>query len=274
MLDVSGNRLQALPEEMQQLGNLKTLHAQANALQSTPDLSALVKLQTITLNENRLQHDALGSFPPNLVTLNLARNRISALPVSVIGLSKLQTLDLSQNQLAELDGGVSYCVGLVELILDDNMLSELPEELARLPALKTISLAHNRIAAQNRDGKQSIPAAIFVQTPLQKLVLTGNPISKVAAVTPLNNAHSFQPCLLVPGNRVYLQGELFQFSGIDAVLDRRKQVKDRSIQVRIFRAVVSSGRCVYAVVERIFCRVEAWLIMTCSGWISKLRNKL
>ncbi|XP_067825640.1 E3 ubiquitin-protein ligase LRSAM1 isoform X2 [Heptranchias perlo] len=97
ILDLHGNRLTSLPEEMGQLLALQVLNVEQNHLKSLPSsLATLAQLQT----------------------LNLKGNRIRKLPESLSGLRSLRTLDISQNHIQFLPQDLAHIRTLESLSLD------------------------------------------------------------------------------------------------------------------------------------------------------------
>uniref|UniRef100_UPI00398E8490 E3 ubiquitin-protein ligase LRSAM1 isoform X4 n=1 Tax=Pristiophorus japonicus TaxID=55135 RepID=UPI00398E8490 len=97
ILDLHGNRLTSLPEDMGQLFSLQVLNVEQNQLKSLPSsLATLAQLQT----------------------LNLKGNRIRKLPESLSGLRSLRMLDISQNRIQSLPQDLAQIRTLESLSLD------------------------------------------------------------------------------------------------------------------------------------------------------------
>ncbi len=80
-------------------------------------------------------------------TLNLACNRLTALPESLGQLTQLQSLNLSGNRLTALPEWLGQLTQLQSLNLSGNRLTALPESLGRLTQLRTLDLGDNRLTA-------------------------------------------------------------------------------------------------------------------------------
>jgi hypothetical protein len=74
------------------------------------------------------------------------RCRLTSLPDTVGGLSRLSTLIVSSNQLTALPATLGNCAGLTTLLANKNQLAEVPLQLARLPALARVNLANNPLS--------------------------------------------------------------------------------------------------------------------------------
>lgn len=79
-----------------------------------------------------------------LVELNLSHNRLTgAIPAEIRKLSKLRTLDLSDNAMTGLPAEVGQLKDLRTLDLSNNQLTGLPMELGALTSLETLDLRGN-----------------------------------------------------------------------------------------------------------------------------------
>jgi internalin A len=128
-------------------------------------LAALSALSSLSVNRNQVKDASPLAVLGQLTSLGLSSNRIIG-PLSVLsGLAKLQGLDLSHNQMANL-GSVSGLPALRVLDLGDNQLTDV-SELAPLSSIYTLGLSHNQI---------SDPHALAPLTQLVTLDLSNNSI--------------------------------------------------------------------------------------------------
>jgi Leucine-rich repeat (LRR) protein len=104
----------------------------------------------------------------NLQRLSLINNRIEELPEDFGNLTSLQYLELSRNELKLLPVSLCNCKELLELLLDDNHLIRLPENLGFLPKLTKLNLSHNRL--------KSVPFSLGYCRTLKMLFATENPL--------------------------------------------------------------------------------------------------
>ena len=184
--------------------NLKTLHASRCSIQRTADMSNLLKLTTVELDQNDLEIDVLRPMPAGVQKLNLSLNHFSAFPPVLKDLVFLVELNLSGNRI-ETMVGIGSLSSLVMVNFDDNQIVEISPDAAQLTKLRQISLKKNRIAkrAISFEG-QSIPADFFVNTSVEKIDLEGN---------------------------LQLQkSDVLEFDGIDTFLERRKRNKEKNLQ--------------------------------------------
>ncbi|CAJ1058515.1 toll-like receptor 1 [Xyrichtys novacula] len=157
--------------ECENLGNLRTLNLHSNNLRSLGSISKrlrlMMSLKDLDLSLNSLVYDGLKNceWPPNITnlilssngltgsvfnclpagteTLDLENNKISVLPLSIMKLSNLLSLNLNQNRLRDLPGcnGFPY---LNTLFLRFNSLSAPSvNKLENCSELKTLDVGFN-----------------------------------------------------------------------------------------------------------------------------------
>ncbi len=169
-LTLANNRLTALPPEIVQLQNLLMLTLANNQLTALPpEIIQLQNLQTLTLANNQLT-----ALPPeivqlqNLRTLTLANNQLTALPREIVQLQNLQQLALANNQLTALPPEIVRLRNLQHLALANNQLTALPTEIGHLQDIKQLSLSDNQLTA--------LPPEFGQLQNLQVLTLSDNPL--------------------------------------------------------------------------------------------------
>jgi Leucine-rich repeat (LRR) protein len=204
LLDISFNAMKSFPAPITLLINTKSLIASNCSIQKVIDLSSLVSLKQLDVSKNDLEDSTIGPLPLSLTKVNISANHLVRFSESLITLINLQELDISSNRLESVFG-IGNLVSLIVLILDENQLVELPSDMANLTKLKKLSVKRNLLLPKSTTTNlQSIPAEIFTQTALDTLDLEGNAYIKKA--------------------------DILSFDGVDIFLERRRKVKERSIQ--------------------------------------------
>jgi Leucine-rich repeat (LRR) protein len=102
-LEISHNKLRALPDTLQYMRSLTRLDLRHNLIQSAPYLAMAKGLKELYLGNNAIT--TLGDFsgfPVALVILDARDNKISELSPNIDQLKALQRLDLTNNDLANL----------------------------------------------------------------------------------------------------------------------------------------------------------------------------
>ncbi|XP_022936603.1 uncharacterized protein LOC111443155 isoform X4 [Cucurbita moschata] len=110
-----------------------------------------------------------GSLPKGLHTLNLSRNKISAIE-GLKELARLRILDLSYNRISHIGHGLSNCAIIKELYLAGNKISDV-DGLHRLLKLTVLDLSFNKISTN-----KALAQLVANYNSLQALNLLGNPI--------------------------------------------------------------------------------------------------
>jgi len=144
ILDLSGNSLSSLPDELARLKKLRIIFCSDNDFTTLPDiLGACPELVMIGFKANRIHTVPAGSLPPKLRWLILTDNRIEALPDEIGGCTQLQKLMLAGNRLQLLPPSLANCQRLELLRISANRLAALPEYLLHLPRLSWLACSGN-----------------------------------------------------------------------------------------------------------------------------------
>lgn len=143
VLDLSGNRLSSLPDDLHRLRRLRILFASGNRFDALPPgLGACENLSMIGFKANRIAAIPAEALPPRLRWLILTDNAIEVLPDALGACRNLQKLMLAGNRLAALPD-LSACRKLELLRLSANRFTALPETLSVLPRLTWLAFAGN-----------------------------------------------------------------------------------------------------------------------------------
>ena len=148
ILDLSGNALSALPDDLPRLKKLRIIFCSANQFTELPVvLGQCAQLSMIGFKSNRIAHVPAASLPPALRWLILTDNRIAALPASIGRCTGLQKLMLAGNLLSELPVALADCSKLELLRIAANRLTTLPRWLLDMPRLAWLAFAGNPFSA-------------------------------------------------------------------------------------------------------------------------------
>ena len=148
ILNLSGNSLTALPDDLSRLGKLRVLFCSDNRFSELPEvLSSCAQLEMVGFKANRIGEVAAAAIAPGLRWLILTDNQIAALPDAIGSCGRLQKLMLAGNQLTALPEAMGGCSGLELLRISANRFEELPEWLLQLPRLTWLAFGGNPVAA-------------------------------------------------------------------------------------------------------------------------------
>lgn len=144
VLNLSGNQLSSLPDDLPRLRRLRILFCSDNAFTDVPAVvGRCERLEMVGFKANRIRQIAPGALPPLLRWLILTDNRLEALPDEIGQCTHLQKLMLAGNQLRELPDTLANCTRLELLRIAANQLPHLPAWLLEMPRLTWLAFAGN-----------------------------------------------------------------------------------------------------------------------------------
>jgi len=144
ILDLSGNKLSELPDELPRLHKLRVIFCSDNPFTELPEiLGQCPQLSMVGFKANRIRQVSGKALPAGLRWLILTDNQIEELPAEIGNCSQLQKLMLSGNRLRELPSALANCTQLELLRIAANALTEPPAFLLSLPSLAWLAYAGN-----------------------------------------------------------------------------------------------------------------------------------
>jgi hypothetical protein len=157
ILNLSGNSLTALPDDLSRLGKLRVLFCSENRFSELPEvLSSCAQLEMVGFKANRISEVAAAAIAPGLRWLILTDNQIAVLPDAIGSCGRLQKLMLAGNQLATLPEAMGGCIGLELLRISANRFEALPEWLLQLPRLTWLAFGGNPVSAAPRPPSAAV----------------------------------------------------------------------------------------------------------------------
>lgn len=147
VLDLSGNQLTALPDDLHRFKKLKVIFASNNPFTELPaSLGQCENLEMIGFKANAISQVPAAALPPKLRWLILTDNQITELPLAIGKLPYLQKLMLAGNQLTHLPSTIANCQNLQLLRISANQFDHLPDAILNLPKLSWLAFAGNPFA--------------------------------------------------------------------------------------------------------------------------------
>jgi Leucine-rich repeat (LRR) protein len=196
---------QSLPKQYGNLKNLEELDLSRCNLSSFPPAHTSARLKRLILRENLL---TLKDFQSKglvfLEELNLQRNRIQKLPVSIGGLTSLKKLSCNYNEISELPSSIGNLSKLEEVSFYQNKLIGLPPEFYQLRKLKAVDLYYNLLEA--------IDEGVAQLAELEILYLSFNRLNRLP--DGLGDLHKLQELYLHHNNLTYFPEHLQQLKGL------------------------------------------------------------
>lgn len=177
VLDLSGNALDTLPEDLPRLHRLRILFCSNNRFTRLPEvLGRCPSLEMIGFKANQIREVPAAALPPRLRWLILTDNHIETLPEALGQCDRLQKLALAGNRLRALPDRLADCRQLELVRIAANQLTALPDGLLTLPRLawlacggNPMSLAHEAAARQHSE----LPEVAWSTLQLQRLLGEG-----------------------------------------------------------------------------------------------------
>ncbi|AMC35053.1 leucine-rich repeat-containing protein kinase family protein [Janthinobacterium sp. B9-8] len=144
ILNLSGNALSCLPDDLPRLKSLKVIFCSDNQFDHLPEvLGRCSKLSMVGFKANQIQTVSAAALPSELRWLILTDNQISHLPAELGQCHALQKLMLAGNRLQSLPETLAACKNLELIRISANQLQALPDWLFSLPKLAWLAFAGN-----------------------------------------------------------------------------------------------------------------------------------
>ena len=144
VLNLSGNALSDLPDDLPRLHRLKVVFASGNRFTTLPDvLGQCPTLSMVGFKTNQIDQVPANSLPMSLRWLILTDNRIERLPDTLGQCTALEKLALAGNRLRALPDTMAACRNLALARLSANAFESFPDWLFTLPRLNWLALAGN-----------------------------------------------------------------------------------------------------------------------------------
>ncbi len=148
ILDLSGNALSSLPDDLARCQRLRIIFCSDNQFTELPEvLGRCPALTMVGFKANRIRTVSAQSLPAKLRWLILTDNEIEELPAEIGNRPDLQKVMLAGNRLKSLPASMAQCHRLELLRIAANDLTELPAWLLALPRLSWLAYSGNPFVA-------------------------------------------------------------------------------------------------------------------------------
>jgi len=156
ILNLSGNALTRLPDDLPRLHKLRVIFCSDNPFTELPEvLGQCARLEMVGFKANRISRFSAAALPPALRWLILTDNQLDELPPELGRCHRLQKLMLAGNRLQHLPDEMVACRNLELLRISANRFAALPEWLLSMPRLAWLAFAGNPFS----DGLEMAAAA-------------------------------------------------------------------------------------------------------------------
>jgi hypothetical protein len=163
ILDLSGNQLSALPDDLPRLHKLRVIFCSNNAFTELPEvLGECQELSMVGFKANRIAQVSPKALPPMLRWLILTDNALTSLPAEIGQCTQMQKLALAGNQLRSLPPELSNCKRLELIRISANQLTEFPQSLLNMPRLAWLAYAGNPFS-------EHLESSVAAKAPMQQI---------------------------------------------------------------------------------------------------------
>jgi hypothetical protein len=162
ILNLSGNQLESLPDDLPRLHKLKAIFCSDNRFTRLPEvLGRCSSLDMVGFKANRITDVPAESLPAELRWLILTDNQIEELPGEIGKRPRLQKLMLAGNRLTTLPESMAACDRLELLRISANRLSALPAWLLSHRRLSWLAFGANRFPEDSTQGALGRPLPLI-----------------------------------------------------------------------------------------------------------------
>jgi Protein tyrosine and serine/threonine kinase/Leucine rich repeat len=162
ILNLSGNQLSSLPDDLPRLHKLRIIFCSDNLFSELPAVLGQCKsLTMVGFKANHINLVPAEALAPTLRWLILTDNRLQSLPSSIGQCTQMQKLMLAGNELNDLPAELASCKELELLRLSANCFSALPPWLLTMPSLAWLAIAGNPCTDSHEAARQAASISEF-----------------------------------------------------------------------------------------------------------------
>ena len=208
-LDMSGQAIDVLPEDLGYLAELRNLNLSNNSIDIIPNsIAYLVKLDSLNLSNNSISAIPEEFFGlEQILFLDLSDNFLTEYPSSINELITLTKLDLSSNQISVIAEEINNLENLYFFDISENLLDTIPNEIGALVSLNELYISNNSLV--------SIPNEIGNLFSLSSLIINNNNLDHIPPV--FNQLTNLKDLNISNNNIVELQDNFFESSNLETV---------------------------------------------------------
>ncbi len=208
ILDLSGNQLSSLPDDLDRLTKLRILFCSSNQFTTMPAV--------------------LGKCP-SLRMIGFKANQITHIPEEAIPTQTLRWFIVTDNALSQVPAALGQCKKLQKLMLAGNQLTELPNTMANCHRLELLRISANQF--------ETLPDWLFDLPKLTWLAYAGNPFSNAIEAAHMQQ----QKALHIDWSQLTIGDVLGQgASGVTHQADWQHDGKTEAVAVKLFKSGLTS----------------------------------
>ena len=191
VLNLSNNRLSTLPDAMQNLLKLSNLDLRRNSFTILPSVIKYMELRSINASSNNLSDVSVLKECLHVRVLDLSSNVLKTLKECINEDNELRTLNLSSNLISDMTEVFERLKNIQRLNISDNVIKEIPSTVKELLSIEELDASHNHIEkiddaffdldVENVDLSSNLLRQLYLHSliELETLILDNNPFRKL-----------------------------------------------------------------------------------------------
>ena len=145
VLNLANNRLRVFPDSLKELSKLTNIDMRRNSFEQLPSVLQYMPLRSINASANRLSDVFVLQKCLHVRVLDLSGNLLKSLDNSLDEENEIRTLNLSSNLLHDMKTVFPLLKNVERLNLSENLLKVIPSTVGELLSLEEINLSYNEI---------------------------------------------------------------------------------------------------------------------------------
>ncbi len=145
VLNVANNKLTSLPESMRYLHNLRNIDIRRNSFEELPEFISFLSLRSLNAAGNKIKDISIIKDCKSIRVLDLSSNLIKKVENIFDVDNELRTLNLSSNYIDDLTDSFHNLKKLLRIDLSKNLISEIPQSVGELGDLEEFEMTDNQL---------------------------------------------------------------------------------------------------------------------------------
>lgn len=191
VLNLANNNLTTLPDSIAALAMLNNLDIRRNRFEALPEILSSLRLRSLNASGNKIKDISALQGCRDLRVLDLSSNNLTNIEGMLSEENELRTLNLSGNFIQEIDSAFVALARVERLNLSENMLTEIPKSVEAMQEIVEINLSDNRLITIDEaffflgleevdlSSNQFKQLYLHDLDDLESLILDSNPLQKI-----------------------------------------------------------------------------------------------
>jgi len=144
-LNLSNNKLCTLPESMKNLSKLSNLDIRRNRFEILPPVLQYMQLRSINACSNKLSDVSVLEKCPQVRVLDLSDNMLKSLDHCLAEENELRTLNIASNLCHDMSNVFEFLGNVERLNVSENLMKEIPSSIKGLLSIEELNVSYNHI---------------------------------------------------------------------------------------------------------------------------------